>query len=277
MATEQQRIDREHPSALAEFMVFLMQCPGLDAVCDRLLISWPGPDAINRVSIGLIARDGILTMSGCLASRVEAGARSAPVSIWDEVPAAVALREGEVLVLGDRDDIERRFPQFADGMPGIASMIVAPLLSRSKSLGVCAVSSGVPLCHPQESAAMLSEMSLALSLYVRPTAARRAQPPARTLRHGSGAPALQRFAPAELSTRQVAVLQGLSEGLTNRQIAERIRFSESTVRHATMRIYAYLGVRGRREAIAVARALGMVASSGSEAECSDAGGEAESP
>jgi DNA-binding CsgD family transcriptional regulator len=260
------RTDPEHHGVLAEFMAFLTQRPELDAVCDELVVSWRGPDTIDRAGIGLIAHDGSLAMSGCLASRAEAGAQSGAVSIWDEVPVAAAVREREVLVLGDRGDVEGRFPQYADDMPGIEAMIVVPLLSYSTPLGVCTVSSGEPLRHPQASVAVLSELSLALSVYLLPMAEQRGQPVAWSAPRERGSRSRITLVPEELSDRQLAVLEGMAEQLTNRQIAARIGYSESTVRQETMSIYAYFGVSGRREAVAAALALGMVSPGGREME-----------
>jgi DNA-binding CsgD family transcriptional regulator len=185
---------------------------------------------------------------------------------------AVAVREREVLVLGDRGDIEGRFPEFAHGTPRVASMIVMPLPSYSTPHGVCAVSSGKPLRHPQASVAVLSELSLALSLYLLPTAGGRARPATWSAPHDGGSRSRSTVAPRELNGRQLAVLEGMAEHLTNRQIARSIGFSESTVRQETMSIYAYFGVRGRREAVAAAHALGMIELIGPEAESGDLNG-----
>jgi DNA-binding CsgD family transcriptional regulator len=64
--------------------------------------------------------------------------------------------------------------------------------------------------------------------------------------------------PATLSARQMTILHGMAEGLTNRQIAQRICFSESTVRLESMAIYRYLGVHSRGHAVAAARAEGFL-------------------
>ena len=271
MAKVQQRPGRAGPAVLAEFVTVLTTRPGLDAVCDQLMFSWPGPDVIDRACIGRVAREGNLVMSGCLASRAEAGALSGSVSIGDEVPVAVAVRKREVLVLGDRGDIEGRFPEFADGMPGVASMIVVPLRSYSTPHGVCAVSSGKPLRHPQASVAVLSELCLALSLYLLPMASKRARPVAWSARHERGARSRGTVAPLELNDRQLAVLEGMAKRLTNRQIARSIGFSESTVRQESMSIYAYFDVRGRREAVAAARERGLIALVNGEVESGPSG------
>lgn len=62
----------------------------------------------------------------------------------------------------------------------------------------------------------------------------------------------------QISPRQMAILQGMAEGMTNRQIAARICFSESTVRLESMAIYRHLGVHSRSQAVAAARASGLL-------------------
>lgn len=63
---------------------------------------------------------------------------------------------------------------------------------------------------------------------------------------------------SSLTPRQVEILRWMSEGMTNRQIAARICFSESTVRLESMAIYRLLGVRSRGEAVAAARQAGLL-------------------
>jgi LuxR family maltose regulon positive regulatory protein len=53
------------------------------------------------------------------------------------------------------------------------------------------------------------------------------------------------------------ILRWMSEGMTNREIAARICFSESTVRLESMAIYRILGVRSRSQAVATARQAGL--------------------
>ncbi len=50
----------------------------------------------------------------------------------------------------------------------------------------------------------------------------------------------------------------MSQQMTNMQIARELGYSESTVRHETMRIYEILQTNGRREAVVLARKLGLI-------------------
>jgi DNA-binding NarL/FixJ family response regulator len=60
-----------------------------------------------------------------------------------------------------------------------------------------------------------------------------------------------------LSRRETEVLRLLGEGLSNREIAERLYISPKTAEHHVSRIYAKLGLKSRAEAAAYAvRVLG---------------------
>jgi LuxR family maltose regulon positive regulatory protein len=61
-----------------------------------------------------------------------------------------------------------------------------------------------------------------------------------------------------LSSRELEVLQLLSEGLSNKQVADRLFVSVATVKWHTSNIYGKLGVSNRTGAVAQARALGVL-------------------
>ena len=65
---------------------------------------------------------------------------------------------------------------------------------------------------------------------------------------------------APLSERDIQVLQLIAEGLTNREIASRLYLALNTVKAHTGNIYGKLGVHNRTQAVARARALGLLSS-----------------
>lgn len=64
---------------------------------------------------------------------------------------------------------------------------------------------------------------------------------------------------AEMSTRQVKILEFMAEGLTNAEIARKLLLSESTVRQESVRIYRTFNTDNRQEAVAMGREAGLVA------------------
>jgi LuxR family maltose regulon positive regulatory protein len=61
-----------------------------------------------------------------------------------------------------------------------------------------------------------------------------------------------------LSERELEVLQRLADGLTNREIADRLYLSLNTVKVHTRNIYGKLGVNNRTQAVNRARELGLI-------------------
>jgi LuxR family maltose regulon positive regulatory protein len=66
------------------------------------------------------------------------------------------------------------------------------------------------------------------------------------------------FTVENLSERELEVLQLIAEGLSNREIAERLFLALSTVKVHTRNIYGKLGVHSRVQAVTRARKLGLL-------------------
>ncbi len=72
------------------------------------------------------------------------------------------------------------------------------------------------------------------------------------------APARAQFASAEpLSAREQEVLQGITHGLTNKEIALRLNLTEGTVKNYISVIFQKLGVQDRTQAALRAREMGL--------------------
>jgi LuxR family maltose regulon positive regulatory protein len=61
-----------------------------------------------------------------------------------------------------------------------------------------------------------------------------------------------------LSEREIEVLQLIAQGLGNKEIARRLFLSVNTVKVHTYNIYGKLNVHSRTQAVARARALGIL-------------------
>jgi LuxR family maltose regulon positive regulatory protein len=96
-------------------------------------------------------------------------------------------------------------------------------------------------------------------------AAFEAEPPPSPPAHAaSAAPAAARHSPTPLalaeplSQRELEVLQLIAQGLSNREIAERLSLALDTVKGHNRSIFGKLQVQRRTEAVARARALGLI-------------------
>ncbi len=85
------------------------------------------------------------------------------------------------------------------------------------------------------------------------------EPPAQTLSAHRPPPTAQPLI-EQLNPRELEVLQLIAQGLSNRQIAERLYLALSTVKGHNRNIFGKLQVQRRTEAVARARALGLLES-----------------
>jgi LuxR family maltose regulon positive regulatory protein len=109
-------------------------------------------------------------------------------------------------------------------------------------------------------AKLLSEAavrSLAPDYVGRLLAACKAETPAKTVESHPSSPSSQPLV-EPLSQRELEVLQLVAEGLSNRQIAERLYLALSTVKGHNRVIYGKLNVKRRTEAVVRARELGLL-------------------
>lgn len=61
-----------------------------------------------------------------------------------------------------------------------------------------------------------------------------------------------------LTPRELEILQLIAEGLSNRQIAERVFVSENTVKTHTSRVFDKLGARRRTQAVQLGKELRLI-------------------
>jgi LuxR family maltose regulon positive regulatory protein len=64
-----------------------------------------------------------------------------------------------------------------------------------------------------------------------------------------------------LSEREIEVLQLIAQGLSNREVGDRLYLTLNTVKAHSRTIYSKLGVNNRTQAVSKARALGLLSGS----------------
>lgn len=69
---------------------------------------------------------------------------------------------------------------------------------------------------------------------------------------------LEELVPDPLTDGEMKALLLISQGLTNRQIAEKLSYSEGTIKHRLQRIIVKLGVEDRKQAVARAEEIGLI-------------------
>jgi DNA-binding NarL/FixJ family response regulator len=155
----------------------------------------------------------------------------------DGVEATWRLRErwpeARVVILTTFDDDEYVFEGLRAGALGY---LLKDVSGRDLAEAVRTVAAGGALIEPSVARKVLAEFA-------------RVIPPARAVDVGL---------PERLSGRESQILRLLADGLTNREIADRLSLAEGTVKNYVTNILGKLGVRDRTRAAIRARELGLI-------------------
>lgn len=237
---------------------FLMNRPNCDQIAEHLVLDLLAGFDVRAAAISQFMGSGSLHLVGSFGVPAEDLDRYRATSLWDRSPVADAVRAGEPLILAESSAVAERYPWLAGEGRTPAPVAVWPLALPQERVGALVLH----LAGPVDEASLRIDVSgivAVLALYLSltgggdPMSATAADPPART------APSLRAAeVPERLTDRQLDILRLIARGMTNPQISHRIGFSESTVRQESMAIYRFLGVNGRRDAVKVALARGIL-------------------
>lgn len=237
---------------------FLMNRPNCDQVAEHLVLTLLAAFDVRAAAISQFGGSGSLHLVGSFGVPAEDLDRYRATSLWDRSPVADAVRAGEPIVLADSALVTERYPWLAGEGRVPAPVAVWPLALPQERVGALVLH----LAGPVDESSLRIDVSgivAVLALYLSltgggdPAAGAMSDPPSRV--H----PAVRDAdIPERLTDRQLEILRLIARGMTNPQISHRIGFSESTVRQESMAIYRFLGVNGRRDAVKVAHARGIL-------------------
>lgn len=237
---------RETRDLVRRLVATVASLPDDDRLLRSVVLDLP---ARHRASSALLARtrsDGALVVVSRF-GRIAVAEDAAVLPASDDSPAVRALAQPEPFVLQTSRAAAAVFPHLAERSP-LAAVQIA---HQGAPVAVLVVAFDGDLdvdCASDHLAVVRDLLSLHAS---RAWSAPLAVPLPRHL-HGLPTPE------QELTPRQITVLRLMSAGHPNRVIADRIGFSESTVRHETMAIYKVFGVGDRRTAALIARTRGLI-------------------
>lgn len=167
------------------------------------------------------------------------------IPLEHDVPATDAVKEDRLIWLADKQDWEDHYPHLINypGSEKLKTLINAPLYLTGAPIGVLGIMCQQEKKGSSDLIAFVDIVAGLVSLHLS-----KAQTKALQLEERS----------AYLTKRQIKILEMISNQMTNMQIARDLGYSESTIRHETMRIYELLQASGRREAVAIARKLDLI-------------------
>lgn len=250
---------------MVDFASYVSERPSMDQIAQQLVLSTLSEYEPRAALVYEFHADGIVNLSGAFGLPSHVNGFRNEFSIWDETPAVDAIRLDRPIHIDSAHVLQETYAHLSTNCIMQTPLTVWPLRLGSERIGALQVHF-VELPKMDELKSDMRGVSTILGLYLGLL-----NPPLTLVKHPSSqAGESSDFdyhsngrgtsTPAELTSRQLAILRFLITGMTNRQIANRIGFSDSTVRQETMAIYRFLNVGNRREAAQVAIERNIIAS-----------------
>jgi DNA-binding CsgD family transcriptional regulator len=237
--------------AMADFACFVAAQPTMEETAQHLVLTSMRDFETRGAQIYAFHPAGIIALVGSFGVVHPSLPLPHEFSIWEHVPAADAIRQDMPIHFESPAGPTRECTRMTEGGNAHYATSVFPLKLGSIRLGALQLDH-LSLPKTKHYFESLSGVCTILGLYLALLS------PQSVPAKKSKAFSLRDNLPLRLSTRQSAILQFLSRGFTNPQIAQRIGFSDSTVRQETMVIYRFLGVHDRREAVRAASDRGLL-------------------
>lgn len=197
--------------------------------------------------LGVIEREGFLELKGTYGYAKNMVEPSMRIPLWTSMPITDAARTGEVSIFHNPKEIFSQYSHlasFSDVNAGVT--VSAPIKYRNTVLGAIGFTS---LKAPQIGFATSDSTQGILSLcglYIRNLLASKPEG-----YKGSSA------SKKSLTPRQKQIVNLFKQDLTTDQMADRLKFSSSTIKQDIIKIYSIFGVNSRSAVVELAEKAGL--------------------
>jgi DNA-binding CsgD family transcriptional regulator len=168
-------------------------------------------------------------------------------------PVAQILRTGKLLLIESGRALQTSFPETDSFLPGAQSYVYAPFESTSRAVGFLGIGFANELGQGKVNHFEFT-MASVVAEYVS-IASTRIPLASSSNSHARGA---LMTSPTSLTSRQLEILQQMSEGRTNIEIGRTLNLSESSIKQESVKIFRALAVSNRAEASEAALRDGLI-------------------
>lgn len=223
----------------------LSQAETADEFCKAMALDVLQDFGVIATYVARLDSDNRITMIGSFGYSQQRVENTGRPSIWDNMAITDTIRTGNVMIYETWDEYLARYPDKAHlASPGQA-FVCLPLRYRGVRSGGFGVTFSEPLKGAGVDGRIWEVFTSAAEVFLAKTwASELVKNPIPLNEYGADG----EFAVGSLSNREREILQLIAEGLTNQQIASALRFSPSTIKQETIRIFRILGVKSREEA-----------------------------
>jgi len=212
-------------------------------IVNRTLASIDARGAI----LGIIEREGFLDLQGTYGYESRMVEPFMRIPLWTPMPITDAARTGEINLFHNPKDLVAKYPHLKDVEPQESgATLSAPIIFRNTVIGAIGITSlKSPSENFQNSETTQGVLALC-GLYIRNLIAGK-------IENNKDYSANMK----SLTGRQKQIINLFKEDLTTDEMAERLKYSSSTIKQDIIKIYAIFGVNNRSSVVELAEKAGL--------------------
>lgn len=223
----------------------LSDADNADSFCRSMALNVLQDFGVIATYVARLDSDNRISMIGSFGYSQQRVENTGRPSIWEDMSITETIRTGKISVYKTWSDYISRFPDKTHlASPGEA-FVCLPLSYRGARSGGFGITFSQPLEGMGLSERLWDVFSAAGEVFLSKSWSEELiRNPVPLAEYGEDAP----FAIGSLSEREREVLGLMAAGLTNQNIGVKLKFSESTIKQDTIKIFKVLGVKSREEA-----------------------------
>ncbi|MFM8843403.1 MAG: LuxR C-terminal-related transcriptional regulator [Actinomycetota bacterium] len=232
---------------LADLSQTVLDDPSPDQLLSHLINRTLASVDARGAILGIIEREGFLDLQGAYGYERNMVEPYMRIPLWTPMPITDAARSGEISVFKSPQEMIKAYPHLSDFRESELGVTVsAPIKYRNAVIGAVGFTS-LKAPHDGFERSEVTQAVLALlGLYVRNILASRT---VATKDYSAGV--------KTLTPRQKQIINLFKEDLTTDQMAERLKYSSSTIKQDIIKIYSIFGVNSRSAVVELATKAGL--------------------
>lgn len=233
---------------LADFAKTVLDEPSPELFLSHLATKTLRSLDCRGVILGIIQREGFLDLRGAYGYDQKMVEPFMRIPLWTSMPITDAARTGEINIFQSSKAMIDAYPSLAEFITPVDMVTVsAPIIHRNVTLGAIGFTS-VRAPQPDFAKSPITETILALTgLYIR-----------NLLANTEANSRANESSISSLTPRQRKIIALFQENLTTDQMADRLRYSSSTIKQDIIKIYSIFGVNTRPAVLELAARAGLL-------------------
>lgn len=233
---------------IAELTQIILDDPEPEMLLSHLAHKTLSHMQCRGVILGVVKHDGFLDLLGAYGYTSDDVKQFSRMPLWAPLPITDAARTGEPVMLSNPKELAAAYPALSKFENETEWVTIAlPITVRGVVIGALGINSLLPPDRGFQNNPGLDILVSLCGLYVRNHLAKK------TENDRDYAEAAR-----SLTSRQREIINLFEEELTTDQMADRLRYSSSTIKQDIIKIYGIFGVNSRTAVIELAKKAGLL-------------------